>query len=88
MHVIPPVVTVIVPLLADVEVFAVALMVRVPLFVPLAGVTLSQVLALLLAVHDVFEFTVMLVLDAVAAGFQEESERVRVGVTVLAFHTA
>ena len=69
-----------VPLLEDVLVLAVVLMVRVPLFEPLAGVTLSQEVALLLAVHEVFEVTFTLVLVEAAAGeLQEEAERVRVG---------
>ena len=74
----PPPVTVMVPLLEDVLVLAVVLMVRVPLFEPLAGVTVSQEFALLLAVHEVFELSVMLVLVEAAAGEpQEEAERIR-----------
>jgi hypothetical protein len=61
-RVIPPPVTVIVPLLDAVLVFAVALRVSVPLFDPLAGVTVSHDVALLLAVHPTLEVTVTLML--------------------------
>jgi len=89
-RVIPPPVTVIVPVLAAVLVFAAALIVRVPLFDPLAGVTVNQDAALLLAVHDTLEVTVTLVLAAAAPGFHVEADRVRAGaaivtVTVYAF---
>ena len=72
---IPPPVTVIVPLLEAVPALAVAEMVKLPLFDPLAGDAVNQEVALLLTVHDTFEVTVMLVLDAVAIGFQAEVDR-------------
>ena len=49
----PPPVTVIVPYLADVTLgFVVVLMIILPLFSPLSGVTVSHEGSLLLAVHD------------------------------------
>ena len=49
------------------------------MFVPLAGDTVSQGVALLLAVHDVFEVTVTLVLAAAVPGLHAEDDRVSAG---------
>ena len=70
-----PEVTVTVPVLDDVDAFSSALSVNVPLPVPLAGDTVSQSGALLSAVHEVFEFTVMLVIDLDAAGFHTSDDK-------------
>ena len=70
LRVIPPPVTVIVPLLNEVLVFCVALIRIVPLFSPLSGVTVSHEGSLLLAVHDIFDITEIFVLDASEVGFQ------------------
>jgi len=69
--VIPPPVTVIVPVLEDVPVLAVAFSVIFPLFEPLDGDTVSHDVALLLAVHDTFEVIDTDVFDAVAAGLHD-----------------
>ena len=77
--VMPLPVTVIVPVLAAVPVFAVAFRVNVPLPVPLEGETVSQAVALLVAVQDTFDDTVAVVLPAVDAGFHAPGETVREG---------
>ena len=75
--VIPPPVTVIVPVLLFVAVFAVTLSVSVPLFVPLAGETVSQDWALLDAVHETLEVRAMEVLAADEEGAQDVEETSR-----------
>ena len=72
--VIPPPVIVIVPLLPDVLVFAVAVNVSVPLLVPFAGETVSHDAALLEADHDTFDVTDTEVLPAELDGDQEEDD--------------
>ena len=64
------------PFLPLIDVLAAAFTVNVPLFDPLAGVTVSQVVALLATVHVVFDVTVAVVLPPAAVGSQV------VGVTV------
>ena len=76
--VIPPPVTVIVPLLLAVPVFAVAFSVIVPLPVPLDGETVSQDEALLDAVHDTFDVTDTFMFDADDSAAQDVRETSRV----------
>jgi len=66
----PPPDTVIVPLRSDDPVLAVALNVIVPLPVSPEGDTVSQDAALLVAVQDTFDVTVIVVLSAECPGFQ------------------
>jgi len=56
-RVIPPPVTVIRPVLAAVPVLLLAIILNEPLLLPLAGVTLSQEVALLDTVHDLLDVT-------------------------------
>ena len=66
--VIPPPETVIVPLLEETSVFAVAFIVKLPLFEPLAGDTVSHDVASLETVQGVLEVTETILLDAAADG--------------------
>jgi len=78
-RVIPPPVTVIVPVRLVVFVLAVALSVSVPLFVPLPGETVSHCVALLEAVHVTFDVTLTVVFPAVAGGFHVVDDTASVG---------
>jgi len=80
--VIPPPEMVIVPFLLALPVFAVTFSVIVPLPDPLDGETVSHDVALLDAVHAMFDVTDAVVLDTDAAGNQEVCDTVRVGVGV------
>jgi len=75
------VVTVMVPLLDDVDVFSATRIVKEPLFDPLEGdSTLSQDEPEVAAAdHDVFELTVIDVVSIEAEGFQYVCDTVRVG---------
>jgi hypothetical protein len=66
--------------LADVAIFAVAEILKLPLLEPLAGDTVSHVW-LLVTDHEVFEVTETVVLAADAAGFHDVVFTVSVGVT-------
>ena len=65
---IPPPVTVTVPLLGETVGLAVAFIVKLPLLEPLNGDTVSHEFALLDAVHDVLDVTDTLVFDAAGVG--------------------
>jgi len=74
-RVIPPPMTVIVPLLEVAPGFVAVLMVIILLFDPLAGDTVSHAAASLLADHDMFEDTVTLVLDEAAPALHAEPDK-------------
>ena len=74
---IPPPETVIIPLLEEAAVLAVTVTVRVPLLEPLDGDTVSQDVALLLAVHDTFDVTGTDVFAAADPGFHDVEPMVR-----------
>jgi len=74
--VIPPPVTVTVPVLVFVAVFAATLSVSWLLFIPLVGETVSQEVSLLVAVHKVFEVTVTVVVSADVDGSQAVGDTV------------
>lgn len=80
--VIPPPVIVTVPVLPDVEVFAVTLTVMLPLPVPLEGEIVSHDAALLDAVHDTLDVIDAVVFAAVDNGVHEATETTSEGVGV------
>jgi hypothetical protein len=82
--VMPPPVTVTVPVLPIVPGFAAAHSVNVPLPVPLPDMTVSQDDALLVAVHNVFDETDMVVFDAPKLGSHVVGVTVSVGVSAAA----